>query len=199
MSPGATRRHGVAVLLLLFVTGCATTPPVAPTASAPVWDSRTAGLATLKGWQAHGRVAVTRGREGFSGGFDWREREGGSDIDVRGPIGIGGLSIRRDGEEVRITTSRGDVLVSQSVDRDLEARLGVPLPVSYLRWWLIGQPAPAPAPQPAPGTVGFEQAGWQVSYEQFGAAPWSLPGRMLATRTDARIRVVVDRWETGQP
>jgi outer membrane lipoprotein LolB len=181
------------LVALLQVSGCATVPakPALTT-----WDERAANLPPAREWHAQGRVAVASAREGFAGGFDWREGLEHSDINVRGPIGIGGLSITRQDQEVRIATSKGEVFVSQSPDSDLEARLGVPLPISYLRYWMTGQPAPAPAPQPQPGTVGFEQSGWSVSYEQFdGTMQLPLPSRMTAVREATRIRVVVDHWD----
>jgi len=150
MSTGAAARAAVACATALLLASCAT----APLTPAPLtWEARASRLATLPAWQARGRVAVATAREGFSGSFDWRERVDRSDITVRGPVGIGGVSITREDREVRIATSKGEVFMSQAPDQDLEARLGAPLPISYLRYWMTGQPAPLPAPQPAPGSV----------------------------------------------
>ena len=47
--------------------------------------------------------------------------------------------------------------------------------------------------------VALEQGGWRIEYQkysdEFGAR---VPMRMTATSGDARVRIVVDRWQLGQ-
>ncbi len=213
-APARTRGHGrvpasrptrasrttlAAIAAAAWLAGCATVPraPV-PTPPAGAQDA----LASFDDWHATGRVAVKTAQDGWSASFDWREAGGASELGVRGPFGAGGARIVRTAEKVTLDTGDGPPLEVPApftaLDGALVERLGFPLPVEHLRWWLVGLPAPG-----APSAVlpdGFEQAGWTVRPQSLGSvagAPAPLPGRVELTRADTRIRVAIDRWTPG--
>ena len=170
---------------------------------APSADAR-AVLAGVSAWRARGRVAVHSTGEGFSASFDWREAGGRSDIDVRGPLGAGAALITRTPQLIRIETGSNPPIdipaPFESVEAELTTRLGFPLPIGPLRYWMLGVPDPGLPSSAAP--EGFAQAGWNVALAAFAPvikAPVALPTRLVLTRSGTQVRVVISAWQVGPP
>jgi outer membrane lipoprotein LolB len=189
------------VVLIVLLGGCRTLP--APGVAVPDATAR-AALAGLADWRADGRVAVRTGSEGFSASFDWHESGGQGELGVRGPFGAGAVHISRSAERIRIESGSAPALEVaapfETLEPALAARLGFPLPIDSLRYWVLGVPAPGLASSDA--ADGFVQAGWTVAVAEYVAvpgAPGALPARLVLTRATTRIRVVVDRWQVVPP
>jgi outer membrane lipoprotein LolB len=83
--------------------------------------------------------------------------------------------------------------------------LGWHLPVEYLRYWVIGIPAPGRAVIKSVDARGrlveLEQDGWRVTYPEYlgadNVAGEALPRRLVVSDPRLRIRVVVDEWQFG--
>jgi outer membrane lipoprotein LolB len=186
------------VAALIGLAGChalPTRPLAGPDAAAR------ATIATLSDWHATGRVAVRAGSDGFSASFDWQEAAGQGVLGVRGPFGAGAVRISRSAERIMIESGGAPLEVDApfaALEPELVARLGFPLPLDPLRYWVLGVPAPG---LPAEGSgADFRQGGWQVSVGEFvpvAGAPGPLPARLTLTRDATRIRVIVDRWRVG--
>jgi outer membrane lipoprotein LolB len=186
--------------VLVMVAGCRSLPPpvVAPDAGAR------AAITALASWQASGRVAVRTGNDGFSASFDWRELAGHGELGVRGPFGAGAVRITRSDERIVIEQGGAPPLEVaapfEALEPELVARLGFPLPLDPLRFWVLGVPAPG-RPVDGDGSA-FRQDGWQVTVAEFvpvPGAPGPLPARLTLNRDRTRIRVVVDHWQVGVP
>ena len=179
--------------LAVLVAGCATAPVSTPPAG------RAVDPQTLTQWTARGRIALSAQGEGGSGSFVWQQRSERTELAVRGPLGAGGLNIVTDGDTLQLEDGSGQALDGDAARVVLERRLGARLPLSELRYWMLGVPAPdavAPAQLATGPVAGFTQAGWVVTYEAFKAAgDWALPARLTATTGDARVRIVVDDWQ----
>jgi len=190
-----------AVLALAALAGCRTLP-VAPVAAPD--EAARAAIAALADWQASGRVAVRAGEQGFNASFEWREAGGAGDIGVHGPLGAGAVRIHRTAEAIRIESGNAAPLEVPApftaLEPELIARLGFPLPLDRLRFWVRGVPDPGfPA---TPVADGFVQADWQVTVlarVAVAGAPGALPGRLTLSREATRIRVLVDHWRVGAP
>ena len=180
------------VLLAAVLAGCA-----GLTGQAPV-PASTAGLAALSAWTATGRLAVAAGSEGGSGGFVWQQRGPETRLAVRGPLGAGAFEVTSDGEELEVTDAAGKMLGSEAREA-LRARLGADLPLSSLRYWMIGLPDPASTAQvtESHGTPLriIDQHGWTIAYDAFASTDGvALPSRVTATSGDVRLRLTVTNW-----
>ncbi len=194
-------RPALALLAVLAtLAGCRSLPtPVEPPDAAG-----RAAITALASWQATGRVAVRAGHDGFSASFDWRELAGHGELGVHGPFGAGAVRITR--SDQRIVIEQGGAPPFEvaapfaALEPELVARLGFPLPLETLRYWVLGVPAPG---RPVDGAgSSFSQDGWQVAVAAFvpvAGAPGPLPARLTLSRDMTRIRVVVDRWQVGSP
>lgn len=180
--------------MLLALAGCTTTPAV----RGPVGD-----LAALAQWQANGRIAVAGAAGGGSGSFQWEQTRAASEIGIRGPIGVGSLRVRldvADPERMQLQLADGRELQSDAARAELEARLGAPVPVEKLRYWLLGLAAPGEhewLAQEERSTV-LLQDGWRIEFLAYGEVQGQrTPSRITATHGPARIKLLIDRWRLG--
>ena len=184
----------------LLVCGCATLPPAPASGD---WPARREALLALDQWTLTGRVAVTRGEEGFSGGVQWRQRGPVAEIDVRGPLGAGAIAIRLDGESLAVTDTDGRSLDGEAARRATVDYVGAPLPYAELRYWLLGAPAPdspwRETLDDGQRLAALEQAGWQVRYGRYTAQHgMELPARVELTAGTLRLRFAVSAWRLAQ-
>jgi len=195
-------RPALALGALAALAGChglPSRPDLAPTPEVR------ALLASIPDWRAQGRVAVRSAAGGFNASFDWHESGERGELGVRGPFGAGAARISRTAELIRIESGQGPTLEVpwpfDTLEPALTARLGFPLPIEPLRYWVLGVPAPGLSSEA--GQEGeFRQAGWTVSLAGFGpvnGAPGPLPSRLVLTRQSTRIRVIIDSWQVGTP
>ena len=191
------------VALLMLLAGCRTAPPppavVGPGAGAP-WPEQRAGLEKLDRYTLSGRVAVAANGQGFSGNLRYQQQAQRADLALDGPLGMGGLRVALDGEQLRVSTSKGEQLDGPQARLELERRLGFELPLGELRWWLLGIPAPGESAvdqDAGSGEIhGFTQKGWRVSIDARSAAMgFALPQKLTATREGTRFKLLVENWQ----
>jgi outer membrane lipoprotein LolB len=196
--------RGVTVLAALtLLAGCHTLPKAAdpgPGADAP-WPQQRDALEKLDRYHLNGRVAVAANGQGFSASLRYQQQPSRTDLALDGPLGIGGMRVALEGEEVSISTSRGEKLDGLAAREELERRLGFALPLAQLRWWLLGIPAPgagAELEQAAQsGEIrGFTQNGWHVNVQaRVASLGFSLPQRLNVEREGARLKLLVENWQ----
>jgi len=193
---------GAVLVALGLLAGCRTAPPAAivgPGADAP-WPQQRAALEKLERYSLNGRVAVAANGQGFSASLRYQQMPRSSNLALDGPLGIGGLRVVLEGEDLQIATSRGEKLDGDAARAELERRLGFALPLAELRWWLLGIPAPGETAVNQDAGTGeihdFVQAGWRVSINSRAAGlGFSLPQRLTAEREGARLKLLVERWQ----
>lgn len=182
--------------VVLLAAGCATLPPPA---AVEEWPVRRLALQALEHWTLNGRMAVAAGNEGFSGGLSWRQDGAQAEIELRGPMGGRALSIRVANEKLSVTDGNGEIVEGDDAKRLLARHIGASLPITELRFWVVGAPAPG---IPHHETIGadqrlqlLEQSGWRVAYSGYrSAGEQALPARMEITTGDLRLRLVVSDW-----
>jgi outer membrane lipoprotein LolB len=193
----ALQIFGIACALTLLI-GCAT--PTKRPPGAPV------DLEHIDRWHARGRIGVSGRDGGGSGSFDWRQQADAASVEIRGPIGIGSVSLKVRGDathpDIELQTGDGATLEADAALAELEARLGASLPAGNMRYWLLGLAAPGPhdwRPANEAGEVTLEQQGWTIDYQRYSEeAGAKVPTRLRATSGAARVRIVIDRWRLGE-
>lgn len=167
------------------------------------WEARRAQLSQIDRFNLEARVS-SGGIFGIRGQLTWKQLPGRFDMRVAGPFGIGAAQISGRGESIEIRTAKG-TFSTDNPERDLHDRLGWTFPVSHLRWWVLGVPAPGTEP-----TVEFDEDGhlvkleqddWTIEYDEYQTAgSLELPRKFEVANDEVRIKVVVDRWsELPQP
>jgi outer membrane lipoprotein LolB len=181
-----------------LLVGCAT--PTKRPSGVPV------DLEHIDRWQARGRIGVSGRDGGGSGSFDWQQQADAANVEIRGPIGIGSVSLKVRGDathpDIQLQTGDGATLEADAALAELEARLGASLPAGNMRYWLLGLAAPGPhewRPANEAGEVTLEQQGWKIDYQRYSEESGAkVPTRLRASSGAARVRFVIDRWRLGE-
>ncbi|HTY48915.1 MAG TPA: lipoprotein insertase outer membrane protein LolB [Steroidobacteraceae bacterium] len=186
----------LALCTVLYVAGCATRPPVV--ASLP-WPVRRGELQARSHFELSGRVAVAADGQGFNGRLRWDQQGPRTQLNLDGPLGVGGVRVVLEDGRLSLTGADGTRLDSDAARDELMARLGFEPPLASLRYWIQGVPDPgSPAvetPDALPRLAALSQEGWTIDYTgyQAVAGQW-LPQRISLQRGTVRVRLVIDSW-----
>jgi outer membrane lipoprotein LolB len=179
---------------LIALSACVITRP--PPKAASEWSMRAQTLQHANSWMLDGRAAVAAGTQGWQASLDWRQSDASSELHLAGPLGIGAQAITQTPSGISINgAAPNDAALSQ-----LQDRLGFALPIDELRFWLLGVPDPSSTFELTRNDQDraqhLSQSGWSIDYDHYVAAGGDvLPGHIVLTRDDVRVRIVVDHWE----
>lgn len=184
------------LVCLAALAGCATVRQAAPPAGAPApWDERMSQLEHAVSWRLDGRAAAALGQQGWQATLDWQQNGTVSDLHLAGPLGMGSTQI----QVTPAGLSLNGAPPSGAVVAQLEDKLGFELPLDNLRYWLLGIPDPSIpfvlTRNAQDRALRLSQAGWTIDYDEYMPSSGDvLPKRLVLNRSDARVRIAVDRW-----
>ena len=196
MKAAAIRLRLVGVVLC---TLAACQPLTRPAQPGP-WSARKTELQALNDWRFDGRVAVAGVGSGASAGIRWKQTQMRSDVSVFGALGAGAMRIALDGTRLHVETSAGEAVDDEAAARALADRLGAPLPLAELRYWLLGVAAPGSDATEVLGgnqrLSALTQEGWEVKFTEYQPVAGDLlPARLEAAQGDVRVRLRISHWE----
>lgn len=202
------------LLHLLFITGllsvlsaCSTFSPSAEDALAPQainWKAQQQRLKAIAQWTAQGRIAVQTETNGGQADFHWSQQdEDHYAIRLQAPLGAGTTWIESNQQGVSLRTSSGDSLYARDVDRLMRRVNGWPLPVSGLRYWVLGLPSADRTYQVSQWNEhGLPQVmlqdGWRIEFRDYTyESGLLLPHKLFIRRLDQEIsvRLIIRQWQ----
>jgi len=87
-------------------------------------------------------------------------------------------------------------------DSLMKERLGFPVPLKDLEFWVLGLPSLDSSKYQIVETYesgrikAMIQSGWQIGYKDFRqVGQWILPGKIIVVRGAARLVLVADQWD----
>jgi outer membrane lipoprotein LolB len=190
---------------LLLLTSCAVKP--IQKEARPDWQSRQAALAKIDSWKMHARIGLRGNDNNGSASLIWEESPELRKLRLLGPLGGGLILLKQDETGVTIQDSKGKVRYSPDPVELIYRVTGWTIPVSGLRWWLLGLVEPGSKAETTTDAehrlATVQQAGWKVllaNYSQFGSheLPTSIVLETVADREDARyvrVKVIVKDWK----
>ncbi len=206
------RRAWRAILLsflLAMLNACAELKPYlyGPTGEPPkgAWDRHQARVAGLHHWNFNGRLALSRGQEGWSARLNWLQQGARFRLRLQGPLGQGSYELSGVPGELLITTAEGKQYRAGNAEQLMRQRLGWTVPVTGLGYWVRGIPQPGQRYRSigldAQGRMtDLDQSGWRVSILRYiKAGEYSLPGKVFMVNGDLKIRLVIDDWREVSP
>lgn len=186
--------------VLLGLAGCAG-PAVKPADRHLAWEARQQSLTQLTQWRMSGRLSIVRGSESWHLNVRWRQAGGSYDIFLSGPFGAGQARLTGSDERVVLYDAGQHVYTASSPERLLHDHTGIYMPVSGLRYWVLGLPDPGKnhdselALDDYGRLTELQQRDWQVSLgEYIEVDQVQLPERLEIRRHDVTVRLVVDEW-----
>ncbi len=119
------------------------------------------------------------------------------------PLGQTVAQIEQGPEGVRLITSEPKTYYASSVENLTEDVLGWRLPLSGLQFWVQGTHFPFTMSEKdldrSGRTVAIRQDGWKITYldyfSQFVPAYNNLPRVLELSRTDLKLKLVIDNWD----
>src|SRR5688572_19803643 len=131
--------HLYLLLLLLFLTSCATTPlPEATTKTFPSWNTRKATLSHLTNWNLKAAIAMKTPKESGSANLAWEQRAKNYTLSMWGPLGSNAMTLKGSPGKVSLSTANGQTFEATSPEALLAKQFGWHLPVSHLYYWIRG-------------------------------------------------------------
>lgn len=156
-------------------------------------------------WSLQGRVALSNGTAGGSGRIEWHQAGPRYAVALSAPITRQSWRLSGDAGSARLEGLESGTRSGTDPEALLQDATGWVIPVGALSSWVRGT-ADATLPGAAMQFASdghlavLEQAGWSITYSHWQPQPGlgiDLPGRLDASRGDARVRLVVDRWQDG--
>lgn len=203
------------VAAIALLTACVGQPvretlPVAQSAAAEAGQvAREEVLRKQSAWSLQGRIAVSNGKNGGSGRFDWLQDGPRFDVSLSAPVTRQSWRLVGDATSARLEGLEDGTREGSDAATLLREATGWEIPVLALTDWVRGVRAQgADRAITSYGLDGrlqrIEQGGWTIDYHwpQHGAATTSthiLPARLDARRGEASVRLIVDEWAAGAP
>ncbi len=197
----------LALLMLALIAGCASRAPVPLSDSVALermWAARHAQLSELDSWEMGGRIAVKSAQDSWSASLRWQQQAEAFDISFSSLLGQRIAQLKGDALTASLYLPDDQVRSAANISDLLNDELGWYVPLDGLRYWLVGLPAPLLELDKGLDQLGrlqwLEQAGWRIEYQHYRpAGVLEVPKKMVLTRDDLRVRLVIDRWRTVEP
>lgn len=181
-------------------------PPLDPALAAAQQAQREAKLVPLAAWSLQGRVALSNGRDGGSGRIDWKQDGPRYDVALSAPVTRQSWRLSGDADSAQLEGLEGGTRNGTDATGLLLEATRWEIPVAALASWVRGVRADgrhgaAAIRYGSDGRLArIEQGGWAIDYGDWRASAVpgiELPNRLNASRGDARVRLIVDRWSEG--
>jgi outer membrane lipoprotein LolB len=187
-------RHALFLVLCSALAACASVRPLPP--PSVKWEQRVIDLQHADTWQLDGRAAVALGTQGWQATLNWRQSGMFAEVHLSGPLGIGALVLKQGPDGLSLNGAPP----SDAVQSQVQDKLGFELPLENLHYWLLGVPNPASGFELARNdqdrAKSLTQAGWSILYDRYQPVAGDLlPMRLVLSREDARVRIIIDHWD----
>ena len=186
-------------LLLLLLTGCAATPTlVQPDDAQQAWQTHQQQMSAIQQWQLNGRLLTITGHETWNTGINWHQQAEHYRIMLIAPLGQGSLRIDGDLEQVTLQAHDSEPQQARDPETLLARQLGWHVPLTALRYWVLGLPAPGEY-QHRINDFGLlqtlQQDGWEIEFRDYTERNGLLlPGRIFANNHQAKVRLSIGEW-----
>lgn len=195
------------LLLGGLLTGCASEPRAPlPRHLHRAWEAHAARMRAITHFTLSAEGGIRAGGHGGTLMLRWTLVPQASQIGGYGPFGRLIFRLRVNSSGARLQTERGR-FQGPNAGALLARMTGWRLPVSGLRFWILGIPAPGTPVHDRMNRFGLlaslKQAGWSVRYRRYSQTRWGRLPRFLtlihaATTSPASPSVIVtlriDRW-----
>lgn len=151
-----------------------------------------------------GRIAISDGKDGGSGRFDWQQRGRAYSLRFAAPVGARSWRLEAQPGQALLIESNGAVRVADSAEQLLQRELRWQLPSEAMRYWVLGMRAPGADSElefDADGQLAvLRQSGWEIHYREFDLRQDPpLPRKLYARSGEHQVRISVREWTFVEP
>ena len=207
------RCAALAALMATALTACVTQPitTALPELSAEqrakaedTQKAREAKLHAQSDWSLSGRIAVSTGSKGGSGRIDWNQQGANYEVALSAPVTRQSWKLSGNTAWARLEGLEGGPREGTDAAQLLREATGWDIPVIALADWVRGVRSDALGTAIVRYDADYrlaqlEQGGWVIHYVwPEGSATGALPLRLDAVRNGAKVRLLIDAWDTSQ-
>jgi outer membrane lipoprotein LolB len=184
-----------AMAIATLLSACAT---LTTESDGLTYAERMQRIAGVTDWSLSGRISVDTGEDAYQGRFNWRQDSDEMRLVIRGPLGVGAVQIAGSDDSLTVH-ARGESWQMEDPEIELSELLGWWLPVTSLRYWLLGIPDARFADD---GSVYsnelleyLAQRAWRLRYTRYELSEDVLiPRSIELTHAPLALTVTIDDW-----
>ena len=202
------RACGLLLISALLLTSCASKPVSAP-ASLP-WKDRNDLYSRLTQWDLKGRLGLVTSQQSGSVTLVWQESDKGRQLRLLGPAGQGLAKLDQTTTGTVIRDNHNNSWQGDTPEPLIEQAIGWEIPLSSLRWWVLGIVEPDSDTRfsldDQERLQQLEQDGWQVSFSKYRMFDgYELPGSIVFQSSvetqgrNLRGKFILKEWRRTQP
>ncbi|WP_194842493.1 lipoprotein insertase outer membrane protein LolB [Endozoicomonas sp. OPT23] len=192
----------LAAFCVVLVSGCATVPKpevvVSEQVKQQLWQENKQHRQKVVSWQLTGRMGLRVPGESGTLSLEWLQNQTEYKLYLDGPLGTSVARIEGNKQGITLWAD-GKKYLGRDPESLLLQLTGWDLPVSLLRYWIVGIPAPWSDKTLQLNSQGLaekiSQSGWQVEYlgyKDFKGV--TLPSRLRVTRGEIRVTLSIRNW-----
>ena len=179
------------LILTTFLVSCADVPVKSTT---PFQLSGRDHLYSKASWSFTGRMSITDENDSFSASIAWKHQDQQDELELAGLFGQGRTLVELTDDGVVIDNGDERIQYSGNVDELVSRQVGVDIPVSALKYWVLG----LVEPEVEYGVLekGFVQSGWNVSYQQMQVVGQNvMPRKIRVEQEDVKLKLIINHWD----
>ncbi len=192
----------LAILLLLFISGCSLTPSTPPAANQDelLWQQHQESLKTLNKWRLNASLSVTKNKQNWIIRVLWDQDGDNYTLRLNAPLGQGAALLTGTKDGVIMRTGNNDTFQAKSADELVVQALNMELPIDNLYYWIRGIPAPDPRTLPYDlykngHLYKLEQSDWELEYSPYvEVKKMFLPKKIYLDHKDIEVKIVITKW-----
>jgi outer membrane lipoprotein LolB len=170
--------------------------------SGPYLASSKHSLPANAAFSAQGKLGLKEGKRGSNVRFQWQQSEEQYSLALfSGFIGQGSIDISGDATQVILTEADGTKRQAKTPEALIEQTLNWSIPVSDLRYWLLGLPSPHTPIQSLQldneqRVWQLKQAGWTINYQSYRTLPdgTNVPYKLQLKNGSLSLKFVFTGW-----
>lgn len=176
-------------LPLLFLVACASVQKTPPS------DISSKTPASIQSWSMDGRIGVQSAEGAWHANLYWEHAPEQDRLRISGPLSQGLVSIIVQKDLIYLNEGNGVTSLSRDPDAMLRQRLGFAIPLTSLRYWMLGVSDPGKKSVPL-AAGGFQQAGWEIAPDKLTTvAGWTLPQKLRVQGAGVKLKILADSWD----
>ena len=175
--------------LMVMLTACT---------SVPKQTGRSIAPENIDRFDVAARIGVKQGKEGFSGNVRWKHATELDELWLISPLGQIVARLRQTPGLATLATADKKLYQAIDVEALTQDAFGWSIPLSGMRYWLLGMAAPTSVPlikkrDSENRITEMEQDGWEVEISEY-KDPTALPGKLKLRYRDLEIKLLIDNW-----
>ena len=167
-------KHSCVLFLLLVLSSCTAVPIKEPgPGNIGAYQDRALKLNAIDEWAMTGKISLDDGDQGGSGRLQWDVKPEISELDFHGALGRGAWHLQISPQGALLKMADGTEQLAADIDELIQDRVGWPIPLDALRWWVRGLSAPGEVDSETLGPggllTGLNQHGFSFPEDTFDA------------------------------